>query len=172
MLTTSPPSSIGRPLVSTHFSFWECEGFGKKHGIHQKIDPIRSQTIKPELLCWCRTSENHVRHHPAALHNQLHRPIGFRWPELRPRLHGHRTRFISPFRLPDAAHAHQPIFPIHFLGETIMRPPVFLCNHGCLRQNLRVRSICCFMQVWHPSHGYVNNWDGARGEYFRDYKQA
>jgi len=26
--------------------------------------------------------------------------------------------------------------------------------------------------VWHPSHGYVNNWDGARGEYFRDYKQA
>jgi len=25
---------------------------------------------------------------------------------------------------------------------------------------------------WHPSHGYVNNWDGARGEYFRDYKQA
>ena len=27
-------------------------------------------------------------------------------------------------------------------------------------------------QLWHPSHGYVNNWDGARGEYFRDYKQA
>ena len=28
------------------------------------------------------------------------------------------------------------------------------------------------LQLWHPSHGYVNNWDGARGEYFRDYKQA
>ena len=26
------------------------------------------------------------------------------------------------------------------------------------------------MQVWHPSHGYVNNSDDARGEYFRDYK--
>ena len=26
------------------------------------------------------------------------------------------------------------------------------------------------VQVWHPSHGYVNNSDDARGEYFRDYK--
>ena len=28
------------------------------------------------------------------------------------------------------------------------------------------------VQVWHPSHGYVNNSDDARGEFFRDYKQA
>jgi len=27
-------------------------------------------------------------------------------------------------------------------------------------------------QLWHPSFGYVNNWDGGRGEAFRDYKQG
>ena len=44
--------------------------------------------------------------------------------------------------------------------------------HGALPSEHEGDASFLFLQLWHPSHGYVNNWDGARGEYFRDYKQA